>query len=344
MFGYSGDDLTNFWGLIGFGTALGAIGFTLSHRWYRRAFFASAILFSASGLFWGETKRALPAVAPVLSRLTSNPSNWFLILVLLIAALWLHQYQRELMVAVAKAAAPPKLSPDAGQEKELKYFHTRFEQLDNVVLKSIWERINELRQSVQEVEKKTTFPPNLGDNFTEAVQAIEGALQSQLARVRDQISGYSAKINEANLDLIHLLDFTVNQATIAFLDNLIEQGPKIPPESLSQIEPENWASTLEETEKYLNTVQTSIAGTMRGGMFNQMLFDAAAHVENSLSGKARYKWPQDIDPIFLRKYLIARYQRMRTQAFLHGEKREVEERVRVARNNLLSRLSGRQKT
>lgn len=95
MLGYTGDDLTNFWGLVGFGGLLVGMGLTLSNRIWRAAYFAFGGAFILCGLFWSTVKEEVPSLAPLVSRVTSNPQNWFLIVLLLIVALWLHQWRKE---------------------------------------------------------------------------------------------------------------------------------------------------------------------------------------------------------------------------------------------------------
>jgi hypothetical protein len=79
MLGNTGDDLTNMWGLIGVGSAVGFAGLTLVHRLWRGAFILVGTAFVLSGLCWSLIRTAAPNVGRTVTTLTTNPQNWFVI-------------------------------------------------------------------------------------------------------------------------------------------------------------------------------------------------------------------------------------------------------------------------
>ena len=93
---------------------------TLAHRKWRILFFSLAALFVLSGLLSGQIKALAPAFAAALSQITENPSNAFLVFMVLVVALWGHQFRKEVLGAPRRLpTASPAISV-AQQEVERK--------------------------------------------------------------------------------------------------------------------------------------------------------------------------------------------------------------------------------
>lgn len=145
MLGNSGDELTNMWGLIATGITVAGIGLTLSHRIWRGAFFFAGGCFVLAGLFWTPIRDGAPSIGPMLTKITSNPSNWFLVLILAIAALWLHQYRREQLAREREAAESETRLIDEYSE----FRDTTESRLRGFTksLEAIWGALNEIRST-----------------------------------------------------------------------------------------------------------------------------------------------------------------------------------------------------
>jgi hypothetical protein len=100
MLGNSGDELTNMWGLLAMGITIAGIGLTLSHRIWRLVFFLAGIAFILSGLFWAPLRQEVPRLAVLLSAITVKPSNWFVLFIVALIVLWLHQWRKEIIAAI----------------------------------------------------------------------------------------------------------------------------------------------------------------------------------------------------------------------------------------------------
>lgn len=102
---YTGDDLTNFWGLVAAGIGMLGLGSTLSHRIWRPAGLGCGALLAVAGIFWGPLKRTIPAIGPVFTATTHTPGYWIALVALMVAALWLHQWRKETIELFKKLGA-----------------------------------------------------------------------------------------------------------------------------------------------------------------------------------------------------------------------------------------------
>ena len=276
-----------------------------------------------------------PLISGFMSRAAASPSSWVSLL-LFIAALVLFSKPTTAM------DVPSGMDAKVSQTFETmdEYFEGRLKAVGENLGK-IWTSLNAFKETLEIMDKRTCVPQNLGDTVTEAFESVQGALQSQLARMRDETNGFRGKLNSANMDLIHLLDFSINQATVAFLDDLIERGPKFLPETADQLAPEERATRYGETIQYIDFVRASIGGTNRGMSYRGALEVATSVVDNKISAMPRDSFPPDVDLTFYRNFAIASLQRMRTQGFLWAERQEVVAMVRNARSNLIANLNTR---
>lgn len=108
---YTGDDLSNFWGLLGFAGLFGTFGYTLKSTRWRWANFALAAVLVLSAICWGIIKDAIPGAGPFLLGITSNPTNWFLLALGVATVMWLQVWRRELLneIQVKRSKPAPRL-------------------------------------------------------------------------------------------------------------------------------------------------------------------------------------------------------------------------------------------
>lgn len=176
MLGNTGDELTNFWGLIGLGVAMAAIGLALQGPVWRKSFFGAAIIFVGCGLCWSLIRKMVPTLAPVLTSVTSSPSNWFVLLMVVVLSLAAHQYRKELL------SHPKPEGPDGSEISEI-----RARLADTVTgMEAIWEKINEIASA----PKQQPRPPINWDVW----KHIEWYTPDELAAIlteRDPIVGIS---------------------------------------------------------------------------------------------------------------------------------------------------------
>jgi hypothetical protein len=298
-----------------------------------------ATLIIAGALFIVATVWAalLPDTAPPLysfmSRAAASPSSW-IVLALFIAGL----------IIFPRARGPSEQvnsETSDGQDEQLKYFHTRFEQLDKVVLTSIWQRINEISQSVQAIQKKTAVPPNLGEDLVEALRSIEEALQSQLARMRDEIKKFPERANWLDRDVHSIFFFATDIATLAVLEGLIEENKFLDIPLGPDVDQKQRSKCLADLEAYFRRVSNAFANTHRGLSVASVLENAGIEAEHDLRATPTNERPDWIDVLDYRPLKIAQMRQSRLLAFLLHERDQKKEEIRQQRPHLLERLSAR---
>jgi hypothetical protein len=94
---YSGDDLSNFWGLLGFAGLFASFGYGVPSRPWRLANIALAVILTLSAFCWGLIKEAIPGAGPFLAGITSQPIVWFFVVLAVAAALFLRAWYRQLL-------------------------------------------------------------------------------------------------------------------------------------------------------------------------------------------------------------------------------------------------------
>jgi hypothetical protein len=152
----------------------------------------------------------------------------------------------------------------------------------------------------------------------------------------------SAQIDtQTRLDLIHLLDFALNQSALVLLSRLTELASS--PEVTDAFRNgENSPEAQQSRQFYIGYVGQEIAGNFdRRQSYLGILANAEAEVDRLLEGIEDQRLPGENLTAFRRRLILER-QFQRAIQFLHHQKREVEDRISGQRSHLAERLHYRQ--
>jgi hypothetical protein len=145
-----------------------------------------------------------------------------------------------------------------------------------------------------------------------------------------------------HFDVLHLLDFAVDAATLLMLDDLIAQAPTAALSPELPLDAKYEAGHLAALE-WARVVQRKIGGTDRENEWFSILHQAEYDAEKMLENTPQDQRALGIDPIILRRYGISYLQCARTLSFLNSQRNEVHERMLSKRSDLINRYSKRNK-
>jgi hypothetical protein len=168
--------------------------------------------------------------------------------------------------------------------------------------------------------------------------ALFSALKRQAAPVASAPGGIDT---QTRLDLVHLLDFALNQSALVLLGRLIELASS--PEVTDAFK--NGENSLEAQQSrhwYIGYVGQEIIGNFdRHQSYLGIRVNAEAEVDGRLDGIEDQRLPAE-SLVAFRRRLIDELTFQRAVQFLRHEKREVEDRIRGQRARLTERLHHRQ--
>ena len=141
---------------------------------------------------------------------------------------------------------------------------------------------------------------------------------------------------QANLDLIHLLDFASNQTTLVWLSDLIMKAPD------SAVRPPKLDGDTESAQAssdFVRHVSIQLGqGTFRRQEFLNWMAQAESEAESQVERMTSDQRPKGIDPLVVRRCAIANLQAHRAFGFLCHERHEVEQRLITQRPKLIEHL------
>jgi len=147
--------------------------------------------------------------------------------------------------------------------------------------------------------------------------------------------------SQTRLDLIHLLDFSLMQSTLAILDRLIELATL--PEVIDRFrEGEHTLEAQESRRWYTGYVGQEISGNFhRRQFFLGIMANAEAEIDHDLEGLQDQILPGET-LVALRRRLIVELQFRRVIQFLGAQRRELVQQIGARRQDLVERLNLRQ--
>lgn len=161
-------------------------------------------------------------------------------------------------------------------------------------------------------------------------QTIKPEKSSDPALAAQTIDGQS------HLDLVHLLDFAVNQTTILWLFDLILKTPEV---AVVPMKIDGDAQAAKMAGDFVRHVSIQLGqDTLRQQIFLSLMAQTESEAERRVEEMPADKRPEGIDPLVLRRCAIAILQANRAFDFLHREKREVEQRLIGQRSRLIEQL------
>ena len=148
---------------------------------------------------------------------------------------------------------------------------------------------------------------------------------------------------QTRLDLIHLFEFSVNEATFWMLDRLLETA-----DSAEITDAFKNGKNTEEAHKsrqfFVGYVRQEIgAGSIRHSDYINVMHMAEGDAERELEAIPPDQRPSGIDPLTLRRYMISEFQFRRAVRFLRGQKQEIRDKLANQRLNLIERAQLRSK-
>jgi hypothetical protein len=136
------------------------------------------------------------------------------------------------------------------------------------------------------------------------------------------------------LETSHLLWFALNEATVAFIDDLIQSAPQGGIPQNQDADAQNDA--YETLTSYIRKVVSATHSTDRGISLMSILQNAEYNAEHKLTLYLEESPERNKDVVRLRRYFIAEEQRTNIVPFLRNEREEVMSRVRNTRGDLIN--------
>ena len=146
---------------------------------------------------------------------------------------------------------------------------------------------------------------------------------------------------QTRLDLIHLLDFSVNESTFWMLDRLLELADS-PEVTDGLCHGSNTEEAHASRQWFVGYARQAIgAGTIRHSEFLNVMHIAEGDAERELEAIPQASRPPGIDALVLRRYMISELQFRRAIQFLRSQKRQAKERLVNQRSALIERMQQR---
>lgn len=175
------------------------------------------------------------------------------------------------------------------------------------------------------------------------VRGTEGSPQAKPisgTAARSGVASEDAIDPQAARDLLLLLNFSVDQCSLLLLDHLISLIHGIAPTDTGTMN----ETVHKEEMRFVANVSGAFATMPRRMDLAAAIGGAEAEAETEIRNLPRGSFPNEVDILELRKWMISRFQRNRVLAFLFHEKSQKEMELRHQRNELLQGLALRSKS
>lgn len=180
------------------------------------------------------------------------------------------------------------------------------------------------------------------DGVIKSLADLKNAEDARLAQISlksEQTQGYFNMLKADDLDLRHVLHFGILEATLAYLEGLVEESPKAEIPLGDEVAD---GARKEMYSLHRGYVQKAL-GNLDGDRYSRA-YSVISNAEHEAEEHVRaMECPPHINLLDLRRYEIARFQTMRMLAFLQYECREVTGKIRMGRSQLLERYQAREK-
>lgn len=170
MLGNYGDDLTNFWGLMGLFSLFLGLAVTVAKGWVKYLFFGLAALSFFLAVFWQIVKVAAPNAAASIVEITNDPQSWFVVFILVVAILIFRPPKFGRASRLSEPSTSNEISVD------LASLSAEFDAKNNQTWefsKTIFDGLNRLESQTNAIEKK------LYEAVTDRIVPIENTLRPQ---------------------------------------------------------------------------------------------------------------------------------------------------------------------
>jgi len=318
---------------IGVGVAL-IVGGIQAAGWRHRALIIGLVVLGAAMIV---AALAVPPAAdkwPAIARFMSDaatPSSWVM-LILLVAGLILlgprfkrDRKQQPPFGADLTQEALDAMSADISRRIESQGLSFKGS------LESIWTEINAQRAAIVQIERRTTFPPNLGETFGEALISSENVRLSQIARIRDEVHTYDERLKWLGPDILRLLHFATLQATATAIEGLIAEAPNaIAPLDISE-------DTAGKLLAFVSRCEVVLMACGRYQAFRHIMQNSEIAVDGRLDNIPTPQYPPDVTPANYRKRIILQEQFKNLMDYQIRELRGLNEGIAGSRSDLIDR-------
>lgn len=286
---------------IGVGVAL-IVGGIQAAGWRHRVVISALISLGALSIIAALAVPPLADKWPSIARFMSDaatPTTWLVLFLVVAAYLYIGPRAKAGTTAADSEAETIQLSISNLLEAQ----ENRFKG----TISSVANHVEQVRKRMDEVERRTAFPPNLGDTLREALESAEGVRLSQIGRIRDEVEKAKESLNNSHLEALYLLDFCINGATRSVCRELLSERPKAdrmkPP-----IDEKRRSKAIDEMRSWLQKVRqiTPIAAygvTIDTGL--KMGAQQAADFVRQIPAAER---PQGIDALAFHDFFVPAHQ------------------------------------
>ncbi|MCP3463493.1 hypothetical protein [Bradyrhizobium sp. CCGUVB23] len=168
-----------------------------------------------------------------------------------------------------------------------------------------------------------------------------GPIKQPLVAAAQSTAATQPLDTQTRLDLIHLLDFSVNETTYWMLDRLLDtaDSPEVTDGFSGGV---NTVEAHNSRQFFLGHARQEIgAGTIRRSEFENMLRSAEVDAERELEATPQDQRPAEIDSLVLRRYMISDLQFRRAILFIRHQRREMRDKLVGQRHRLVEFLQQR---
>jgi hypothetical protein len=340
-----GDTLTTALFFAGSGIAL-VIAAVNQAGWKHRLIISGllgfGIVFCAIGLLWPFITHLSPTFTGLVVSIATTPSSWFTLVMFCAAAILLAPQKRE------PVASLPLSKIDSLNAEKLSALQKEID-LTNKKLSAWADQLGERIADGVDANQKNELTALIGAVQQLLIGRIEKAelgIAEQTTKARmasdnisEKIQGYLTMLRADDLDLKHIIYFGILEATLAYLEGLVEEAPKREIPLAADVSD---GARKEMYSLHQGFVQKAL-NHLDGDRYSRA-YGVISNAENEAEEHVRaIECPPHINLLDMRRYEIAISQTMRMLAFLEFERRDITEKIRMNRSRLMERYETREK-
>ncbi len=320
---------------LGMGAAL-IVGGVQVAGWRHKALIMGLIGSGAvcvlAAVAWPLLATGWPWLAGVMATIAHSPSSWFTMAVF-VAVLILTSRQRVSERAIGEVAAAASDDPTDDLETILgRLNRLEMRQVEHISTPQLAIDLRkEISNAAHEMVGRILKTREEGLRLSDGQQKISIQLATDLQATRETVK-------QAELDILHIFTFAIDEATLAMVDGCIAAAPA-PSKPISELpDYESRVAQRGLWDTYVRDVSRQMDGrTDRALTIASILENASLEAEAMVENTPPDARPVGIDPLEVRRYTIAELRCQRLVAYLMHERGRIAGRVAAARSNLIER-------
>jgi len=290
------------WGLLGFG-----------------------VLFCFVGLFLPIILEKSPTAASVAVGIATAPSSWFTAIFSIAV----------LMVVSKGSKKPPITLPIASQSNSAAT--AELERKVDLLGSFVSGQLAPIRAQLNSIDTKIAIDMPNASTVAEAFTNLHDSVHAKVKRIEDQVQRFSSSVSRDSLDLKHLLYLAILHSSYMALDYLLS----IAPASNAEAETELNATDYKTNSDFLREVASTFSGTNRYSDYLNIMAHSEAQADERLRALPREQWPEGENPVEVRRYLIAAFQRRSVSEYIQRQFIKVKHDIRDNRHQYVTRYEER---